>query len=122
MRTFYTLLLTAVALLVCVAGSPHALARASQAGHDDPWSAEHIDRLPPEIRNALIHMCGSSPQASHYFATYLDHAQLIKLHFEHLHCSEQSLFCKGVNCLHQEYMSSRGHYRLIRTYYDSGND
>ena len=121
MRTC-TLPLTAATLLLCMAYSPDALARASQVGHDDPWNAEHIDRLPPEIRDALMQMCGSPPLASHYFATFLDHARLIRLHFEHLHCIEQAKFCKGASCLQQEYILSGGHYRLIRNYYAAGGD
>jgi len=116
MRTFYSLLTAAVLILV-VTESHDAMARASQGGRD-PWNAEHIDRLPPEIRGALIQMCGSSPRAGHYFATYLDNARMIRLHFEHLNCSsEQARFCKGVNCLQQDYLSSGGHYRLIRAFY-----
>ena len=121
MRTFYSLLTAAVLILVATE-SHDAWARASQGGQD-PWNADHIDRLPPEIRGALTQMCGSSPRAGRYFATYLDNARMIRLHFEHLNCSsEQASFCKGVSCLQQEYLSSGGHYRLIRTFYAGGND
>jgi hypothetical protein len=54
--------------------------------HDDPWNAEHIDRLPPEVRDSVVRMCGTRPSAEHYFATYLDHARIIKLHFEQFDC------------------------------------
>src|SRR6266404_5460870 len=36
-----------------------AFARGSQAGHDDPWNSDHIDRLPPEVRSAVTRMCGN---------------------------------------------------------------
>jgi hypothetical protein len=36
-----------------------AFARGSQLGHDDPWNSEHIQGLPPEVRNAVIHMGNS---------------------------------------------------------------
>ena len=98
-----------------------AFARGSQVGHDDPWNSEHIERLPPEVRNAVIHMCGD-PRAGHYFATYFDNSHVIKLHFEHLHCDEQVRFCRGDDCLHQEYISTSGRYRLIRSYYGRNND
>jgi len=67
-------------------------------------------------------MCGNPPRAGHYFATYFDHAHVIRLHFEHLHCDQQLPFCKGDSCLHQEYISTSGHYRLMRNYYDRSND
>src|SRR5258706_12593520 len=82
-----------VLLLLC--DQPHALARGSQVGHDDPWNSEHIDRLPPEVRNAVIRMCRDPPRAGHYFATYFDNSRLMKLHFEHLHCKGQATFCRG---------------------------
>ncbi len=122
MRTFHSLLLLMALVLGLVASSsPDALARASQGGRD-PWNAEHIDRLPPEIRGAVIQMCGSAPRAGHYFATYFDNARMIRLHFEHLNCSEQARFCKGASCLQQEYLSNGGRYRLIRTFYAAGGD
>ena len=98
-----------------------AFARGSQVGHDDPWNSEHIQGLPPEVRNAVIHMCGD-PRAGHYFATYFDSSHVIKLHFEHLHCDGQARFCRGGDCLHQEYISTGGRYRLIRSYYGRNND
>jgi hypothetical protein len=120
MRTVY-FLLAAITLMLVATESRDALARASQGAHD-PWNAEHIDRLPPEIRGALNQMCGSPPRAGHYFATYRDNARMIRLHFEHLNCSEQTRFCNGASCLQQEYLSSGGRYRLIRTFYAAGDD
>ncbi|WP_027550593.1 hypothetical protein [Bradyrhizobium sp. Cp5.3] len=111
-----------VGVLLLLVSGPRAFALGSQVGHDDPWNPEHIDHLPPEIRNAVTHMCGNSPRAAHYFVTYLNHAQIIKLHFEHLHCGEAGGFCRGDNCLHQEYVSKGGQYRLIKSYYGRDND
>ena len=59
--------------LLSLSDRPTALARAGPVGHDDPWNSERIAHLPPEVRNAVIRMCGPSPHAGHYFATYLDH-------------------------------------------------
>ena len=109
-----------VLLLPC--NQPLAFARGSQVGHDDPWNPEHIERLPPEVRNAVIRMCRDPPRAGHYFATYFDNSHVIKLHFEHLHCVQQATFCRGDTCLHQEYVSTGGHYRLLRSYYGRNND
>lgn len=62
-------------------------------------------------------MCGNAARAAQYFATYLDKSRLIRLHFEHLHCDEQAQFCRGTSCLRQEYISTGGHYRLMKSYY-----
>jgi hypothetical protein len=115
------LLYAAGSLALCAASFSPGLSRASQIGRDDPWSAERIERLPPEIRGSLAHMCRSSPSAGHYFATYLDHARLIKLHFEHLRCDGGARFCNESSCLRQEYFSTGSRYQLIRNYYGSND-
>jgi hypothetical protein len=99
---------------------PPAFARGSQAAHDAPVNSERIERLPPEVRDAVIHMCGD-PRAGHYFATYFDNSHLIRLHFEQLYCDGRKKFCRGEDCLHNEYISTGGHY-LIRSYYGRNND
>jgi hypothetical protein len=109
-----------VVLLLC--NQTHTLARGSQVGHEDPWSSERIDRLPPEVRNAVIRMCRGPPRAGQYFATYIDNSRVMKLHFEDLHCGEQATFCREDNCLRQEYVSTGGHYRLKKSYYGRNND
>ena len=111
----------AVAILIVSFANRSVFARGSQTTHDDPLNSERIDRLPPEVRNAVIHMC-ADPRAGHYFATYLDNSHLIKLHFEYLHCDERVTFCRGGSCLRQEYISTGGRYRLIKSYYDRNND
>jgi len=109
-----------VLLLLC--NPPPAFALGSQVTHDDPWNPEHVERLPPEVRNVVFHMCRAPPHAGHYFATYLDNSRFMKLHFEHLHCDGLARFCRGDSCLHQEYVSTGGHYRLMKSYYGRNND
>jgi hypothetical protein len=109
-------------LLLLISGQTPVLARGSQVTHDDPWNSEHVDHLPPEVRNAVLKMCKTPPHAAHYFATYLDDSRVIKLHFEHLHCEERREFCSQNSCLHQEYVSFGGHYRLLKSYYGRNND
>ena len=110
-----------IGLLLILAGSSVAFARAGHAGHDDPWNSEHIDNLPAEVKDAVIRMCGPAAHAGHYFVTYLDHSRLIKLHFEYLHCADDVRFCRQGGCLRHEYAETAGRYRLIRAYY-GGND
>jgi hypothetical protein len=42
------------------------------------------------------------PRAGHYFVTYIDNSRLMKLHFEHLLCDGQPMFCSDGSSLHQE--------------------
>ena len=111
----------AVAILIVSFANRPAYARGSYVGHDDPWNSERIDRLPPEVRNVVIHIC-ADPRAGHYFATYFDNSHLIKLHFEYLHFDERVTFCRGGSCLRQEYISTGSRYRLIKSYYGRNND
>jgi hypothetical protein len=122
MRTVYLpLSAAAVAIMLLGFADRAAFARGSQVGHDDPANSERIERLPPEVRNAVIHMCGD-PRAGHYFATYFDNSHLIRLNFDQLYCDGRAKFCRGENCLHNEYFSTGGRYRLIRSYYGRNND
>ena len=99
-----------------------AFALGGQSNRDDPWNPQHIEGLPSEVRNAVIRMCRDPPRAGHYFATYFDNSRLMKLHFEHLFCEGQAKFCRGDSCLHQEYVSIGGRYRLMKSYYGRNND
>ena len=83
-------------MLLLLCNQTYTVARASRAGNDDPWNSKYIDLLPPEVRNAVIRMCGHSPHAARYFATYFDNSRLIKLDFERLRCDEQAAFCREI--------------------------
>ena len=82
---------------------------------DPAWNPQHINALPAEVRNALMHMCGDS-QAEHLFASYSQNFRFLVLHFEHFRCGNRSALCTQSGCLHQVYVSTGGHYRLLRSY------
>ena len=108
-------------LLGCVGQISSADARSGAAPADPPWNSEHIDQLPAEVRSAVKRLCGPSLRAAHYFATYSENSRFLNLHFEHSHCQLQPV-CTQAGCLHQVYILTNGHYRLLRSYYGSGND
>ena len=91
-------------------------AKGGSVRSEDRYNPHHIESLPPEIRDAVIRQCGS-PRALHDFASYSEHLQKIVLHFEHFYCDVGDSFCGPSGCLHQLYVSSGGHYRLLRSYY-----
>ena len=93
----------------------------SQVTHDDPLECRAYLSTAHRGSNAVNRMCGQPPRAAHYFATYFQNSQLIKLHFEHFRCDEKT-FCTGAGWLHQEYISTGRHYRLWRSYYGRNND
>ena len=114
--------ITAGVVLLLICSVTDSFARGSSGGHDDPLNSDRIDRLPPEIRTAVIRMCRDPPRASHYFATYIDNSHVVKLHFEGLRCKGQATFCREYACLRQEYVSTRGHYQLKKSYYGHNGD
>jgi hypothetical protein len=107
-------------LALCVPSS--ALARGGGLPHDGPWNSEHVDRLPPDVRNSVLHMCGVRPSAAHYFATYLDDARIIKLNFEYFSCEGRQAYHDAGRCLHEEFALTGSHYRLTKNYYGRCND
>lgn len=108
-------------LLTLICHMSPAVARSSPGTADHPWNAEHIDRLPLEVRNAISRLCGPSLRAAHYFATYSENSRFLNLHFEHSQCHSQKV-CTQAGCLHQVYVLSGGRYRLLKSYYGPGND
>jgi hypothetical protein len=90
-----------------------SLAKGGSHHIEDRYSPQHIDGLPSEIRGALNRLCGS-PAALHPFAQFSDNLQTVVLHYEHFCCSTGGTFCGPSGCLHQVYVSSHGHFRLLR--------
>jgi hypothetical protein len=120
MRAFHTRhsAIAAGVALLSSCNQPIALARGSQIVRDDPLNSERIEHLPPEVRNAVIHMCEDHPpRAGHYFATYFENSRLIRLHFELLQCYGRATFCRSDGCLRQDYGLTGGHYRFMKSYY-----
>jgi hypothetical protein len=115
-------IISALMPLVFTGHSSTAFARGGLSNADPPWNTEHIDRLPEEVRNAVVRLCAEPPSAAHYFATYSENPRLIKLHFEQFHCRTNKAFCTQEGCLHQVCVLQAGHYRLMRSYYGPGSD
>jgi hypothetical protein len=115
------LYMTATAALLVLAGSISAGARSSMPA-DDRWNPQHIDGLPPEVRNAIAsyaRICGAPLAAEHSFARYFQNGtvKLIGLHFKGLRCGNRGADCKSAGCLHQVYVSTGGRYRLLSSSY-----
>ncbi|CCE01682.1 conserved exported hypothetical protein [Bradyrhizobium sp. STM 3809] len=117
------LVLPAICLAIAAAFSQGAaIARGSAGSHDGPWNPDHIDQLPPDVRNEVLHSCPGHVQATHYFATYLDHAQRIRLHFENLRCDGEPVGKRGDSCLHEEFVAFGAHHHPMKRYYAPCND
>ena len=97
-------------------------AKGGNMTNQDPYNAQYIESLPPEVRAALIHQCRSTPKALHNFASYTENLKRIVLRFKYFYCNSGGTFCGPSGCLHQIYVSSHGHYRLLRSYYSAAED
>jgi hypothetical protein len=74
------------------------------------------------LHSATPTQCRVRPNAAHYFATYLDYARVIKLHFEHFDCEGRQMYREAGFCLHKEFTLSGTHYRQTRNYYGRCDD
>ena len=97
------------------------LAKGGNVRSEDRYEPQHIDRLPPEIRNSILRRC-NEPKALHPFASYFDDSKRILLHFEHFVCDGDGSYCSPPGFLHQLWFLVRGHYLLVRSYYTPAGD
>ena len=79
---------------------------------DPPWSAERVELLPPEIRQAVVSRCGPDAEAQHYFATYDNDSNVVRLDYSLLQCHPQQRLCTSSGCLQQTFTKSHGRYVL----------
>jgi hypothetical protein len=107
-------------LAACYAAGP-VNARGGSGG-ENPWSAEHVGGLPPDIRSAVdarARGCGNAPAARHYFSTSITVGGRLfrSLHFEDFACSNRAAVCRAEGCLHEIYVEGNGHYRRVFSAY-----
>jgi hypothetical protein len=112
----------AITVAVFLSLTSSAFARGGGPAAEDRWNPEHVSGLPAEIRNAVIRMCGQSAKAEHAFTSYFENSRRIVLHFEHFRCDGRGALCTQAGCLHQVYVSTNGHYRLLKSYYGPEDD
>lgn len=86
---------------------------------DPPWSAERIELLPPEIRQAVVSRCGPDAEAEHYFATYDNNSKLVRLDYSLLRCDRPQRLCTSSGCLQQTFTKSHGRYVLTHSNYEA---
>jgi hypothetical protein len=115
MRSFLVSQCLVAFFLTPLIGS-QVLAKGGTSRNEDYYDPEHLNRLPPEIRDTVVRQC-STARAMHPFAQYKDNLQTLVLHYEHFYCNTGGAFCGPAGCLHQVYVSSHGHYKLLRSYY-----
>jgi len=104
-----------------LAGSLSATSAAYARGgfaSENPFAAEHIEALPPEIQRKLsarAKACGNKAAAAHYFSVTIgaNGEQFLSLHFEDFACQNRATVCEGDLCLHEVYLKSRAGHRLV---------
>jgi hypothetical protein len=119
---WFTRLTASCLLLLVICPQSTALARGGGLPRDEPMNAERVDRLPPEVRDSVLHMCRARPEVGHYFATYVEHARMIKLHFEYFDCEGKQMYRHAGLCLHEEFTLSGSSYRQTKASYGRCDD
>jgi len=110
------------AFVLSLLGCSHLSAKGGNMANQNPYKTQYVESLPPEVRAALIQQCRSTAKALHNFASYTENPKRIVLRFEYFYCNSGGTFCGPSGCLHQIYVSSHGHYRLLRSYYLRAED
>lgn len=85
---------------------------------ENPFAAEHIEALPPEIQRKLsarARACGNRAVAAHYFSVTIGTKgqRFISLHFEDFTCQNRTTVCARDLCLHEVYLQTRTGHRLV---------
>jgi hypothetical protein len=109
------------ALIVLLLTCSQPLAKGGSYRTEDRYNPQHIDGLPSEVRNSVLHRC-AEPKALHSFASYFDDSRRIVLHFEYFQCDGNGTYCNSAGCLHQVWVSVGSHYRLVRSYHAPAGD
>jgi hypothetical protein len=107
-----------LSLLCC----SHLSAKGGNMANQDPYKTQYVEGLPGEVRAALNRQCRSTAKALPNFASYTESTNRIVLRFEYFYCNSGGTFCGPSGCLHQIYVSSHGHYKLLRSYYSPAED
>ena len=81
------------------------------APSDPPMSSERIAHLPPEIRRIVLAKCGADAEAGHYFATYDNNSNVVRLDYSLLQCPIAPQPCEGSSCV-QTFVRHGGKYVL----------
>lgn len=116
--TSVRVLALSVMIATLISSQYPAAARGSFAT-ENPWAAEHIDALPPDIRRAVARReraCGGGTTAArHYFSVSLDASgrRFIALHFENFHCPSSGAVCNPTGCLHEIFVEKTGRQVLV---------
>ncbi len=86
-------------------------AKGGNVGSEAPYNPQHIQSLPPNIRNHVMRMCGT-PRALHTFSGSDENLQRAVLHFEHFYCEDRALLLWSFRPLAS---SLRLHARQLQT-------
>jgi|SRR6516225_4445949 len=106
-----------IALCILFLSEPPAFSRGTASNGDPPWNHEHIDRLPPEVRNYIAGICKGPPVAQHEFATYLPSDHRWRINLEYLRCEGLGEYRRGDQCLDVDFIEVGSHFRLARRAY-----
>jgi hypothetical protein len=110
------------AVILALLGCSQLSAKGGNMANQNPYKTQYVESLPPEVRAALTQQCRNTAKALPSFAGYSENTKRIVLRFEYFYCNSGSAFCGPSGCLHQIYVSSHGHYKLLRSYYSPAED
>ena len=114
--------LSLAAVMVSAAVTSGALAQRGGAASENPWSPEHVDGLPFNVRQHVeghARDCGNRAAAAHYFSVSIEASgrRFYSQHFEEFYCSRPSAVCRPEGCLHEVFLDQgRRQYQVFSIY------
>ena len=110
-----------LALCLALLSISPALSKGSVGNKHDPLDHNHVDNLPPDVRQYVAGICKGTPVAQHDFATYSPQEKRWRINLEYLRCKGLGEFRHGNQCLDVDFVAIGSHFRLLRkSYADCG--
>ncbi|MGY3587951.1 hypothetical protein ACVIGB_002998 [Bradyrhizobium sp. USDA 4341] len=106
-----------LALCLALLSISPALSKGSVGNKHDPLDHNHVDNLPPDVRQYVAGICKGTPVAQHDFATYSPQEKRWRINLEYLQCGVIGEYRRGNQCLDVDFVAEGAHFRLVRKTY-----
>ncbi|UGA42343.1 hypothetical protein [Bradyrhizobium quebecense] len=101
-----------LALPILLSSELPAVSKSSIGHNDGPWNSDHIDSLPPEVRQYIAGICRGPASAQHDFATYSPREKRWRINLEYLRCNGIGAFRRGNQCLDVDFVEQGSRFHV----------
>ncbi|MGY4316307.1 hypothetical protein [Bradyrhizobium sp. JR3.5] len=101
-----------LALPILLSSELPAVSKSSIGHNDGPWNSDHIDSLPPEVRQYIAGICRGPASVQHDFATYSPREKRWRINLEYLRCNGIGAFRRGNQCLDVDFVEQGSRFHV----------